>query len=423
MKNCLYDVNEKPPIKEWIPFSIQHVFAMFGSTILVPLLCGMSVATALFTAGLGTILYIIITQFKVPAFLGSSFAFIPALIAAGSMGMGYLMTGVMASGLMYCIVALIVRKSGTDWISKVLPPVVIGSVIVCIGMSLAPTAVDMAMNLNGSYSLVAFSIALVTLVAMLVTNLCFKGFVSSIPVLVGLVAGYLFTLIMGWIFPAYHLIDFTAVKEAAWLGLPKMYAPKFNLGIILTFVIVSFSTICEHIGDTMTISKIIGKECYKDPGLHRTLLGDGCATILAGVFAGPCNTTYGENVGTLALSKVYSVWVIFGAACCSVFLSFFPKFAALISTVPTAVLGGISLMLFGSIASSGLRTIVDAGIDYSNKRNLAISSVIMVAGIGGLAFQVALGSNLTLALEGVALATILGILMNLLLPKEKSLEK
>ena len=422
MKNCVYDVEDRPPIKELIPLSIQHVFAMFGSTILVPLLCGMSVNAALFSAGLGTLLYMALTSFKVPAFLGSSFAFIPALIAASSMGLPYMMGGVLASGIMYVIVSFIVRGCGTGWIKKALPPVVIGSVIICIGLSLAPTAVDMAMNINGQYSLAALIIALVTLAAMVISNVCLKGFVSTIPVLIGLIVGYVFTLIMGAFAPAFNLINFDGVRSAAWVGLPTFVVPKFNFGIMLTFVIVSISTICEHIGDTMTISSIVGRDFTQDPGLHKTLLGDGCATALASFFGGPNNTTYGENVATLALSKVYSVRVVAGAAIMAVVLSFFPKFGALIHTIPNAVLGGISLLLFGTIASSGLRTIVDSGIDYTQKRNLTISSVIMVIGIGGLALQITLGKSLMLSLEGIALATVIGIILNLVLPKEKQPE-
>ena len=418
MKNYVYDVEDRPPIKEWIPLSIQHVFAMFGSTILVPLLCGMSVNAALLSAGLGTLLYMALTKFKVPVFLGSSFAFIPALIAASSMGLPYMMGGVLASGLMYILVSGIIKGCGTSWIKKAMPPIVIGSVIICIGLSLAPTAVDMAMNINGQYSLAALVIALVTLAAMIISNVCLRGFISTIPVLIGLVVGYLFTLIMGAFFPAFDLINFEEVRTAAWFGLPQIVLPKFNLGVFLTFVILSVSTICEHIGDTMTVSSIVGRDFTQDPGLHRTLLGDGCATALASFLGGPANTTYGENIATLALSRVFSVRVVMGAAITAVILSFFPKFGALIHTIPNAVLGGISLLLFGTIASSGLRTIVDSGIDYTQKRNLTISSVIMVIGIGGLALQIALGKSLMLSLEGIALATVIGIILNLVLPKE-----
>ena len=421
---------DKPPLAKWIPLSFQHVFAMFGATILVPILTGLSTSTALFTAGTGTLLYILITGAKVPAFLGSSFAFIPALIAVGKeYGVPYAMGGAIFAGIFYAIVALIVRFAGKKWIDAALPPVVIGSVIIVIGMSLAPTAVNEAFYLNNEYSLTALSIAAVTLAIAVFATIFLKGFFNTLSILIGLVGGYLFTLIMGCFFPAYHLIDFSSVQEAKWFALPFLQydgaghafwqAPKFNLVAILTFVIVSISTICEHMGDTLTTSKVVGTDFYKDPGLHRTLLGDGVATAWAALWGGPPNTTYGENIGVMAITKVYSVWVIGGAAVIAVVLSFCQKFGAVIQTIPTPVLGGICTLLYGLIASSGLRTLVDAGVDYQEKSNLTISSVIMVIGIGGgaLTFMV---KNFKFSLGGVALATVVGILLNLIIPKNKS---
>ncbi len=418
---------DKPPLAKWIPLSFQHVFAMFGATILVPILTGLSTSTALFTAGTGTLLYILITGAKVPAFLGSSFAFIPALIAVGKeYGVPYAMGGAIFAGVFYAIVALIVRFAGKKWIDAALPPVVIGSVIIVIGMSLAPTAVSEAFYLNNEYSLAALSIAAVTLAIAVFATIFLKGFFNTLSILIGLVGGYLFTLIMGCFFPAYHLIDFSAVQEAKWFALPFLQydgaghafwqAPKFNLVAILTFVIVSISTICEHMGDTLTTSKVVGTDFYKDPGLHRTLLGDGVATAWAALWGGPPNTTYGENIGVMAITKVYSVWVIGGAAVIAVVLSFCQKFGAVIQTIPTPVLGGICTLLYGLIASSGLRTLVDAGVDYQQKRNLTISSVIMVIGIGGgvLKFMI---KDFNFSLGGVALATVVGILLNLIIPK------
>lgn len=421
---------DKPPLAKWIPLSFQHVFAMFGATILVPILTGLSTSTALFTAGTGTLLYILITGAKVPAFLGSSFAFIPALIAVGKeYGVPYAMGGAIFAGFFYAIVALIVRFAGKKWIDAALPPVVIGSVIIVIGMSLAPTAVNEAFYLNNEYSLVALSIAAVTLAIAVFATIFLKGFFNTLSILIGLVGGYLFTLIMGCFFPAYHLIDFSSVQEAKWFALPFLQydgaghafwqAPKFNLVAILTFVIVSISTICEHMGDTLTTSKVVGTDFYKDPGLHRTLLGDGVATAWAALWGGPPNTTYGENIGVMAITKVYSVWVIGGAAVIAVVLSFCQKFGAVIQTIPTPVLGGICTLLYGLIASSGLRTLVDAGVDYQEKRNLTISSVIMVIGIGGGVLQFMV-KNFKFSLGGVALATVVGILLNLIIPKNKS---
>lgn len=429
MSSQIYGPGDKPPLKKWIPLSFQHVFAMFGATVLVPLLTGLNTSTALFTAGTGTLLYILVTGAKVPAFLGSSFAFIPALIGISQQyGTAYAMGGAMFAGIFYCIIAGIVRITGKEWIDKALPPVVIGSVIVVIGLCLAPTAIGEAFYIDNNYSLVALSIAAVTLSIAIVATIFFKGFFNTLSILIGLIGGYVFTLVMGAFFPAYRLIDFSGVKAAKWFALPFLQtdaaghafwlAPKFNLVAILTFVIVSISTICEHLGDTLTTSKVVGKDFYKDPGLHRTLLGDGLATAWASVWGGPPNTTYGENIGVMAITKVYSVWVIGGAAVVALVLSFCQKFGALIQTIPTPVLGGICTLLYGLIASSGLRTIVDAGVDYQDKRNLTISSVIMVIGIGGGMLQFKIGQNFNFSLGGVALATIIGIVLNLIIPKK-----
>lgn len=434
MDSQIYGPNDRPPLSKWIPLSFQHVFAMFGATILVPILTGLSTSTALFTAGTGTLIYILITGAKVPAFLGSSFAFIPALIAIGSeYGIPYAMGGAMFAGLFYAIVALIIKFTGKNWLDKALPPVVIGSVIVVIGLNLAPTAINQAMFNNNEYSLVCLSISAVTLLIAVVASIFFKGFFNTLSILFGLIGGYLFTLIMGFIFPAYRFIDFSAVKEAKWFALPFLQtgadgsyfwmAPKFNIVAILTFIIVSLATICEHLGDTLTTSKVVGKDFYKDPGLHRTLLGDGVATAWAALWGGPPNTTYGENIGVMAITKVYSVWVIGGAAVIAVLLSFCQKFGALIQTIPTPVLGGICTLLYGLIASSGLRTIVDAGVNYEDKRNLTISSVILVLGIGGGLLQFKVGQDFTFSLGGVALATIVGIILNLVIPNKKAEDK
>ena len=431
MDSQIYGPNDRPPLSKWIPLSFQHVFAMFGATILVPILTGLSTSTALFTAGTGTLIYILITGAKVPAFLGSSFAFIPALVAIGSeYGVPYAMGGAIFAGLFYAIVALIIKFTGKNWLDKALPPVVIGSVIVVIGLNLAPTAINQAMFNNNEYSLVCLSISAVTLLIAVVASIFFKGFFNTLSILFGLIGGYLFTLIMGFIFPAYRFIDFSAVKEAKWFALPFLQtgadgsyfwmAPKFNIVAIITFIIVSLATICEHLGDTLTTSKVVGKDFYKDPGLHRTLLGDGVATAWAALWGGPPNTTYGENIGVMAITKVYSVWVIGGAAVIAILLSFCQKFGALIQTIPTPVLGGICTLLYGLIASSGLRTIVDAGVNYEDKRNLTISSVILVLGIGGGLLQFKVGQDFTFSLGGVALATIVGIILNLVIPNKKA---
>jgi uracil permease len=404
----------RPPLGHWIPLSIQHVFAMFGATILVPILTGLDPATALFTAGTGTLIYILCTGAKVPAVLGSSFAFIPPLIGiTASHGLSYALGGAVVAGIFYCVVGLVIRFAGTGWLDKALPPVV-------IGLNLAPTAMSMAMNDgSGNYSLVMLSIAAVTLGVTVAANIFLKGFFSTIPILIGLVSGYIFTLIMGFFFPAYTIINFQVVRDAPWFGFPRFQVPSFSFVPILTFVIVSLATICEHLGDTLVTSKVVGQDFYKNPGLHRTLAGDGLATAWAAFWGGPPNTTYGENIGVMAITRVYSVWVIGGAAVVAVFLSLFRKFGALIQTIPTPVLGGISMLLFGIIASSGLRTIVESGVDYKDKRNLTISSVIFVIGIGGGSLAFNITKDLRFQLSGVALATVVGIILNLIFPTSR----
>ncbi|OJF77129.1 MAG: uracil permease [Treponema sp. CETP13] len=434
--NDILGPSDRPKLSRWIPLSIQHVFAMFGATIMVPLLTGLNPSTALFSAGTGTLIYILITGAKVPAFLGSSFAFIPAIIAISKVyGMPYAMGGAFCAGIFYAIVAGIIKISGKGWIDKALPPVVIGSVIIVIGLNLAPVAMGSAMyNAAGDYSLVYFSISAVTLCSAIFANIFLKGFFETISILIGLVTGYVFTLVMGCFFPSYAIIDFSVVQNAHWFGLPFLQlneagvyawtAPRFAFGPILTFVIVSLATICEHLGDTLVTSKVVGKDFYKNPGLHRTLLGDGLATAWAAMWGGPPNTTYGENIGVMAITKVYSVWVIGGAAVFAFLLSFIQKFGACIQTIPGPVMGGISMLLYGLIASSGLRTIVESGVDYKDNRNLIISSVIMVIGIGGGMLQFSAGDNFTFSLGGVAFATVIGIILNLVLPKSKEyLEK
>ncbi len=419
MSHKIIGVNERLPLGKWIPLSFQHVFAMFGATVLVPILTGLSPTAALFSAGSGTLLYILITGAQVPAFLGSSFAFIPPIIAiSGAYGMPYALGGAVVAGLFYALVAGIIKLAGTAWLDRVLPPVVIGSVIVVIGLNLAPTAMSMAMNgADGSYSLVALSVAAFTLIVAIVATIFFKGFFNVIPILIALISGYLFVLIMGFFFPAYHLIDYAKVNETSWFGVPIFALPKFNLVACLTFVIVSLATITEHLGDVMVTSRVVGADFFKKPGLHRTLLGDGLATAWAAFWGGPPNTTYGENIGVMAITRVYSVWVIGGAAVIAVCLSFVTKFGALIQTIPTPVMGGISMLLFGIIASSGLRTLVETGVDFKCKRNLTVSSVILVIGIGGGKLAFSLGADLQFQLAGVALATLVGIVLNLVLPK------
>lgn len=419
MSHTPIGINERPELKRWIPLSFQHVFAMFGATVLVPLLTGLNPSTALFTAGIGTLIYIVITKGKVPAFLGSSFAFIGPIIAiSAGFGVEYAMGAAFITGLFYCLVALIITKTGISWLDKVLPPVVIGSVIMVIGLNLAPVAMNQSMyDAAGNYSLSHVLIAAVTLGIAVVSSLILRGFFTVIPILISIIGGYLFTLLMGSMFESFQLIEFSSVQSANWFGLTVFQAPKFAIVPVVTFLIVSLATMAEHLGDIMVAGKVVGKDFYKDPGLHRTLAGDGVATAFASLFGGPPNTTYGENIGVMAISKVYSVWVIGGAAVIAAVLSFIPKVGAIIQTIPGPVMGGVSMMLFGIIASAGIRTVVESGVDYACKRNLTISSVILVVGIGGGQLLFPITEGLVFDLSGVALATLIGIFLNLLLPK------
>ncbi|WP_096199283.1 solute carrier family 23 protein [Bacillus sp. FJAT-45350] len=411
-----------PRIDKWLTLSLQHLFAMFGATILVPFLVDLSPAVALVSSGLGTLAYLLITRGQVPAYLGSSFAFIAPIIAATSLGGPEgAMVGSFLAGLVYGLVALLIKASGINWLLKLLPPIVVGPVIMVIGLGLAGVAIDMAMNnpVTGTYDTQFFIVALVTLTITVIASMFFKGFFSLIPIMFGIVGGYSFAYVQG-------LIDFSPVSEAAWFAMPNFivpfvtYSPSFSWEIALIMVPIAVVTISEHIGDQMVLSKVVGKNFIAKPGLHRSLFGDGVATMIASFLGGPPNTTYGENIGVIAITRVYSVFVIGGAAVLAIFFGFIGKISALITTIPTAVMGGVSILLFGIIASSGLRMLIDNNINIGLKRNLIISSVILVIGIGGAFIQV----TDTIQIAGMALATIIGIVLHLILPgKEESYGK
>ncbi len=405
-------IKDKPSPGLFAILSLQHLFAMFGATILVPYLVGISPGVALISSGLGTLAFLLITKGQVPAYLGSSFAFIiPLQTAIAADGPGAAMMASLLAGLVYGIVALLIKATGHKWLVKILPPVVVGPVIIVIGLSLAGTAVGMAMNdASGAYSLQHFSVALVTLAIVIIATIFFKGFLKLIPVLIGIIGGYVYALSIG-------LVDFTAVKEAKWFELPDFiipfvsYTPQFSLDMIALIVPVAVVTLSEHIGHQMVLSKVVQKDLIKQPGLHRSIMGDGVATIIASLLGGPPNTTYGENIGVLAITRIFSVYVIGGAAVVAIVFGFSGKINALISTIPTPVMGGVSILLFGIIASSGLRMLVDSKVDLGDNRNLVISSVILVIGIGGAFIRV-----LGFEVHGMALAAIIGVLLNLILP-------
>ena len=432
MSKAVLDIKDKPSTGQLVTFSLQHMFAMFGSTILVPHLVGLSPSIALLTSGIATIIFLLVTQFKVPAYLGSSFAFIAPITLVsfyGKEGMahqpGNAMIGAMLVGLVYGLVSLLIWKTGYKWLMNILPPIVVAPVIIVIGLGLAGTAVDMAMNINveqlneatgkmeliSQYSGKHFSAALVTLAAAIIFTVFFKNILSAMPILLGIVIGYIYSAIIG-------IVDFTAVKQASFFAMPEFLIPgvdyefKITSAIILGMVPVVIVTISEHIGHQLVLGKVVNRNYIKDPGLNRSLLGDGLGTFASAIIGGPPKTTYGENIGVLAITRIYSVYVILGAAILAIIISFSGWLMAVVQTIPTAVLGGISILLFGIIASSGLRMLVENNIDFGNNRNMVIASVILVIGIGGAAIHVREGFSI----EGMALASIVGVLLNLVLP-------
>ncbi|WP_108823022.1 solute carrier family 23 protein [Dysgonomonas sp. Marseille-P4361] len=419
-KKVVLGIQEKPKPAQWLLLSIQHLFAMFGATVLVPALTGMSPAVALVSSGIGTLAFIAITRGRVPSYLGSSFAFINPIIAvkaleldpASGVAVGSFLVGSFLVGITYAIVALIIAKAGTNWLMKLLPPVVVGPVIMVIGLGLSVTAVGMATNNPaGEYDLDYVWIGFVTLLITILTAMFTRGFLSVIPVLVGIVGGYVFSIIMG-------VVDLHAVKEANWFEIPPFmipfvdYTPSFTWRIVLMMVPVAIVPIAEHIGHQLVLSKVVGKDLIKDPGLDHSMFGDGVATMIASVIGGPPNTTYGENIGVLAITRAFSIYLFVGAAVFAILFGFCGKIAALLTTIPTPVMGGVSILLFGIIASSGLRMLVENKVDFSRKRNLIIASVILVIGIGGAAIHIGKGFSL----EGMALASIIGVVLNQVLP-------
>ena len=417
-KNLVLDVHEKPTPGYWAALSLQHVLAMFGSTVLVPMLTGLPVSLALVASGIGTLFYIFVTKGKSPVYLGSSFAYIAPISSALALGAtvnaegvitnganyGAVSGGLIMVGLVYLVLALIIKFTGTGWVNKILPPIVIGPTIMVIGLSLAATAVNMASE--------HVMVALITLLTAALVSTYTKGLMQLLPIFSAIVVGYLAAL-------GYGLVDFTAVSEAAWFALPEfafLHAkPQFTLEIASLMIPVALVTVTEHIGDHLVLSSIVGRDLTKTPGLHRTLVGDGVATLLAGFMGGPANTTYGENTGVIGLTKVASVWVIGGAAIVAFCLGFIGKFTALVQTIPTAVLGGVSILLFGVIASSGARVLINNQIDFSKQRNLIIGAIILIVGIGGMSLELG-----PITLSGMALAAIIGVLLHLILPDKEA---
>ena len=423
-QKMLYDVNEKPPIAKWIILALQHVFAMFGATILVPILVNsaagevvLTIPVALVTSGIGTLIYILCTKGKSPVYLGSSFAFIAPLAAAFVKGgISGAMTGVMAVGLIYVIFAIIIKFAGKNWLDKILPPVVIGPMIMIIGLGLAPSAISqIGLGTGVDIDWRGVAVAVVTFLTTAIVMVRAKGFIKIIPFLIGIVTGYILAIILG-------LVDFTPVLEASFFSMPSFVIPFVsympNFSALLTIAPIALVTMAEHIGDHTALGTIIGKDLLKNPGLDRTLLGDGIATFVAGLFGGPANTTYGENTSVVGMTKVASVWVIGLAAIFAICLGFLGKFTALVSTIPNPVLGGVSLLLYGFIAVNGLKVLIQNQIDFGKSKNVVVASSMLVLGLGGAAISIVSG-DLSITISGMSLAAIVGILLNLFLPAEK----
>ncbi|MCK1977240.1 NCS2 family nucleobase:cation symporter [Jeotgalicoccus huakuii] len=416
------DVHERPKPLQGLLLSSQHLFAMFGATVLVPFLTGLPVSAALIASGIGTLIYILVTKGQIPAYLGSSFAFIlPITIALGANSLGEVLTALFFSGVLYVLIGFIIKLAGTDWIMKMLPPIVVGPVIMVIGLGLAPVAVDMAMYTDSGnqqgYSMTYITVALITLVITILASIFLKGVLGLIPILIGIVGGYITALIFG-------IVDLSIIRDTGWFVLPDLYVPfvdytpAMNIGLFIVMLPIVFVTISEHIGHQVVINKIVGRNFFKKPGLHRSLLGDGLATMFASTIGGPPTTTYGENIGVLAITRIFSIWVIGGAAVLAIILGFVGKFTAVVQSIPSPVMGGVSILLFGIIAASGLRMLIDARTDLDNKRNLVIASVILVIGIGKAHLDFTIG-NIPFNLEGMALAALAGIILNLILPNKE----
>ncbi|WP_049551160.1 uracil-xanthine permease family protein [Streptococcus pseudopneumoniae] len=417
--DLLLDVDQRPSTGKGILLSFQHVFAMFGATILVPLILGMPVSVALFASGVGTLIYMISTGFKVPVYLGSSFAFITAMsLAMKEMGgdVSAAQTGVILTGLVYVLVAAGVRFAGTKWIDKLLPPIIIGPMIIVIGLGLAGSAVTNAgLVADGNWKNAL--VAVVTFLIAAFINTKGKGFLRIIPFLFAIIGGYLFALTLG-------LVDFTPVLKANWFEIPGFYLPfstggafkEYNLYFgpeTIAILPIAIVTISEHIGDHTVLGQICGRQFLKEPGLHRTLLGDGIATSVSAFLGGPANTTYGENTGVIGMTRIASVSVIRNAAFIAIALSFLGKFTALISTIPNSVLGGMSILLYGVIASNGLKVLIKERVDFAQMRNLIIASAMLVLGLGGAILKLG-----PVTLSGTALSAMTGIILNLILPYE-----
>lgn len=401
--NKIIQVEEKVPFQLLLPLSIQHLFAMFGASVLVPFLFGINPAVVLFMNGLGTLIFIFVTKGKAPAYLGSSFAFLaPAGIVISKFGFEYALGGFVAVGFVGCILALIIYKIGYKWIDIVLPPAAMGPVVALIGLELSGSAASNAGLLDASVDPKNVIVFLVTLGIAVFGSVLFRGFLSVIPILIAVISGYIAAVVCG-------LVDFSAIAAAPVFAIPNFSLPKFNLEAIMIIMPVILVITSEHIGHQVVTSKIIGRDLLKEPGLHRSIFGDNFSTMLSGLIGSVPTTTYGENIGVMAVTKVYSVQVIAGAAIISMVCSFIGKLSALIQTIPGPVIGGISFLLYGMIGTSGLRILVDSGVDYGKNRNQALTAVIFVTGLSGIKINIG-----NIQLTGMVLACVTGMILSLI---------
>ena len=408
----IIQIQERVPLAKGIPLSIQHTFAMFSASVLVPYILGISPSIALLMNGIGTLIFIFVTKGKAPAYLGSSFAFIsPALlvIANENLGYRYALGGFVVTGILMCCIAMLIKFVGTKWIDIVLPPAAMGPVVALIGLELAGSAAQTGGIMNADGSMVenldpkVVAVFLVTLLLAVFGGVLYRGFASAIAILIAITAGYVLALCLG-------LVDFSSIGEAGLFELPAFQTPQWSAQAILIIIPATLVVVSEHIGHQVVTSEVVGKDLLRDPGLHRSMFADGFSTALSG-FCGSCpTTTYGENIGVMAITKVYSVWVIGGAALFSICLAFIGKASALIQTIPGPVMGGVSFLLYGMIGASGIRLMVDAKIDYSKARNLAMTSVVFVVGLSGVAIN--LGNC---QLKGMSLAAVTGMLLGLIM--------
>ena len=400
-------INEKPPISQWIPLSIQHTFAMFSASVLVPVLVGIPASIVLLMNGIGTLLFMFVTKGKSPAYLGSSFAFLSPtfiVLAADGLGYQYALGGFVVAGAIFALTGILVKFVGVDWIDAVLPPAAMGPIVALIGLELAGSAASTGQILSVDGAPVDMACVLVfvfTLGLAVIGQVVFKGFASAIAILIAIVCGYGLAAVLG-------MVDFSPVTAAPLFELPAFSTPKFDLAAIIIIIPACLTVISEHISHQIVTGQIVGKDLLRDPGLHRSMLADGLSTMLSGFCGSVPTTTYGENIGVMAVTKVYSTWVIGGAAIFSILLAFFGQVSALINTIPGPVMGGISFLLYGMIAASGIRLLVDKQVDYSKPRNLAMTAVVFVTGLSGVAIQIG-----EVQLTGMCLATIVGIVMGI----------